>query len=360
MLDGRFLVDAHLDSGTLAAVYRAVDQEAHRVVSIKVLARATGSRPSRRVQRDFSALQKLIHPNVARLYAVGITADGRPYLATEYLDGETLRRYLRRLRILTAEEMLPIAIQIANGLAAAHHSGVLHGDLKPENVFVTGDGSLKISDFGTVQWIAENLEGTGFGIGTPAYMAPERLIDDVAVSEDPLSDLYSLGIIEYEMLAGYNPVLSGHKALSRAEISWRQAAAPPRVPVGVPLELWSVLEPTLRKEPDRRPASAREHARQLERLAARLGTRPSAPSAPLARAQASTVAQMAVSRVRRSLLVGAAVGVTAGALVFAGWWLGSRQGSSAARSVQEASGVGPAQKRGEPSRQSTSRGVPRD
>lgn len=338
IVDRRFRIEQVLDVGPLASVYRATDQQARRTVALKVLTARQAARrdSSRRMQHDLKALQKLVHPNVARLYLTGTTPDGWPFIAMEYLEGDTLRRYLRKHRILSTEQMLPFALQIAEGLCAAHECGVLHGDLKPENVFVMRSGLVKIADFGTARLIAETHGERGFGIGTPAYMAPERLIDNLSISEDPRSDLYSLGTIEYEMLAGYNPVLGQHKDLSRAEVSWRQAAAPPRVPVGIPLELWSVLEPTLRKEPDRRPATAREHAEQLGKLAERLGGRASARPLGLAFSRALTPTELVVRRALRSLLLGTALGAAAGALVFAGWWFGAHQSGTLSRARPEA------------------------
>jgi serine/threonine-protein kinase len=211
----------------------------------------------------------------------------------------------------------------------------LHRDLKPENVFVSRSGQVKIADFGTARLLADVHGERGFGIGTPAYMAPERLIDDgPAFPEDGRSDLYSLGIIEYEMVAGYNPVLGEHKQLSRAEVSWRQAAVPPRVPVGVPLELWSVLEPTLRKEPDRRPSSVRDHLHQLQKVTARLAGQKGALPAAWAFAPARTPTELMIRRALRSVVTGAAVGAAGGVLVFIGWWIGAHQ-VGAARQAPE-------------------------
>jgi serine/threonine-protein kinase len=322
----RFRVEHKLDAGSLAEVYRATDVTTGRVVALKVL---TASHPdhelaSRRARREFKAIQKLVHRNVVQIFASGTTPDHRFWIATEYVEGETLRRYLRRHRILAVEDMLPLALQMAEGLSAAHAASVLHRDLKPENIFVLDTGLVKLADFGTARLLADLNAERGTSLGTPAYMAPERLIENGSrFADDPRSDLYSLGIIEYEMLAGYNPVLGEQKDLSRAEVSWRQAAVPPRVPLGVPLEVWSVLEPTLRKEPDRRPTSAHEHALQLERLVRRLGGSREALPAPWAFTPARTPAELFVRRALRSIGAGAALGAIAGGLVYSGWWLGA-------------------------------------
>lgn len=353
----RYRIEQALDSGSLAEVYRATDLDTRRSVAIKLLTVAADRVLSRRLQRELKALQKLVHSNVAEVYGIGSTEDGRTFVAMEYLDGETLRRYMRRHRILDADAMLPFALQIAEGLAAAHAAGVLHRDLKPENIFVMPSGLLKIADFGTARLMAEVHVEHGMGIGTPAYMAPERLIETSSqLSEDPRSDLYSLGIIEYEMLAGYNPILGDQKGLSRAEVSWRQAAVPPRVPVGVPLEVWSVLEPTLRKEPDRRPANAREHALQLEKLVSRLGGQESAVPPPWAFTPARTPTELFVQRAVRSLLTGAGIGAVGGALVFIGWWLGINQArSSKSLETPEPTWIAPAPARSEASSRERSR-----
>lgn len=322
----RFRIEEPLDAGRLAEVYRAHDGHTGRTVALKVLTDPVSRRdvPGRRARRDLKALQRLTHRNVVQLFDTGISEDGRPWLAMEYVEGDTLRRYLRRHRILSVQDMLPLALQMAEGLSAAHAIDVLHRDLKPENVFVLRSGLVKISDFGTARLLSDVLGERGVGLGTPAYMAPERLIEDAStLSEDPRSDIYSLGIIEYEMLAGYNPVLGDQRDLSRTEVSWRQAAVPPRVPVGVPLEVWSVLEPTLRKEPDRRPASAQEHALALERLIQRLGAERAAVAGAWALTPARTPADLLLRRALRSVLTGAAIGAVGGALVFLGWWLGT-------------------------------------
>lgn len=342
----RFQIQSALDTGSVAEVYHAIERPGGRSIALKVfLERHAGERAGgRRVRRELKALQRLVHPNVARVLGTGVTQDGHFWIATEYVEGETLRRYLRRQRILGIEETLSLAVQLAEALSAAHACSVLHRDLKPENIFVTSAGIAKVADFGTTMLAAELHDRSSgrFGIGTPAYLAPERLIDERGhFQNDPRSDLYSLGIIEYEMLAGYNPVLGSQKALSRTEVAWRQASVPPRVPVGVPLEVWSVLEPTLRKEPDRRPASAREHAAQLRRLLNRLhghrGALPVAWTLPSSR----TPEQLFLRRTLRSIAWGMLLGVLAGSLVFMGWWFGVRSVSGVDREHAPLTGAYP-------------------
>jgi serine/threonine protein kinase len=201
---GPYDILAPLGAGGMGEVYRARDSRLDREVAIKVLPGSFATDPDRlrRFELEARATGMLNHPNILAVYDIG-THDGAPYLVTELLEGDTLRAHIPVPRRKTIE----YAMQIANGLAAAHAKGITHRDLKPENIFITNDGRVKLLDFGLAKLTSADPALTasfgattpGVAMGTVGYMSPEQVRGQAV---DPRSDIFSLGVILYEMISG--------------------------------------------------------------------------------------------------------------------------------------------------------------
>jgi len=275
---GPYEVLSILGVGGMAEVYRARDTRLGREIALKVVNEALASDPElmRRFEQEARLAGSLNHPNLVAVYDVGLH-DGAAYFITELLKGESLRQRLSRgpIPIQTAIDW---GTQLAEGLAAAHARGIVHRDVKPDNVFITSDGHVKLLDFG----IAKLAEGkraefshgileqtltpaggetqTGAIVGTPAYMAPEQIRGEQV---DPRTDIFSLGAVLYEMLSGHRPfagsslIESGHAILH---------AEPPSLPEGVRPAVAQVVRRCLEKEPSHRLQCASDLAFALEVL----------------------------------------------------------------------------------------------
>src|SRR5262245_691792 len=208
---GPYEIAAPLGAGGMGEVYRARDERLQRDVAIKVLPASLSQDPDRlkRFEQEAQAAGVLNHPNITAVHDFG-SHEGAPYIVTELLEGETLRSRLSS-GALPVRKAVDYAQQLARGLAAAHEKGIVHGDHKPENVFVTKDGRVKILDFGLAKLKSEKdgepqtdlktVSGTepGVVLGTMGYMSPEQVRGKAA---DKRSDLFSFGAILYEMLSG--------------------------------------------------------------------------------------------------------------------------------------------------------------
>jgi eukaryotic-like serine/threonine-protein kinase len=267
---GPFEVVDLLGAGGMGAVYRAYDPRLRREVALKVLPPAFSRDPDRlrRFEQEALAVARLAHPNILAVHDIG-THDDAPYMVTELLEGETLRKKMTG-QALPVRRAVDYAIQIGRGLAAAHEQGIVHRDIKPENVFVTRDGHLKVLDFGLAKLTdvdsvsgasAATLTVHSFGpLGTAAYMSPEQAR---GVRADHRADLFSVGVVLYEMLAGAAPF--------RRETAAEMMTAvlrddPPDLPdaVGCPPALARILQHCLEKDPALRYQSARDLVFDLE------------------------------------------------------------------------------------------------
>src|SRR6266550_3322933 len=206
---GRYDIRSHLGSGGMGEVYLAYDTELEREIAVKVLRDQEGSgERSRRFVQEAKAASALHHPNVAHVYEIGSQDDMR-FIAMEIIKGETLRARIAR-GPMSVDETLAIAMQVTSALAAAHREGIVHRDIKPENVMITPDGYAKVLDFGLAK--LRELRGedaatlvktkAGVAVGTLLYMSPEQIS---GAEVGPPSDIYSLGIVLYEMLHGRRP-----------------------------------------------------------------------------------------------------------------------------------------------------------
>ena len=260
----------HLARGGMADVYLAEDVDLQRKVALKVMLDAlAASDPqfAERFRREAITVAKLDHPNIVQVYTVGQTPAGQPYIAMQYIEGGSLQEKLAELadrkKLLTTEQTLNVARQIALALAAAHKAGIVHRDLKPANVLIRPDGTPVLVDLGiaAVQGGAK-LTQTGSVIGTPAYMSPEQVR---GVPLDGRADLYSLGIMLYEMLTGIRPfdgdssIAVLHQQVYEEPLpldKFRPDLRPPTV---------KLVETALQKDPARRYQSAQEMVQAVDR-----------------------------------------------------------------------------------------------
>ena len=315
----RYELERPLGHGAMAVVDLARDVELDRPVALKRLAEnlARDDELHARFLREARLAARLAHPNVVRVYDVG-EHEGRPFIAMEYVDGETLADLLARRGPLPPDEVAALGIQICSALEAAHTAGLVHRDVKPHNLLLRKDGQLKLGDFG----IAFALGGTrltmaGTVLGTAAYLAPEQARGEEVTAA---ADIYALGAVLYELLAGRPP----RTPSSVAELAEATEILPPP---GAPPALAAVVKRCLESEPRRRPQSAAEVARALA------AARPDVPTQRLRR-----------PRVRRPtpvvVLAAAAVAAIVGGVVAA---LVTRDGGTPPQSTPTPVRVAPVQ-----------------
>jgi serine/threonine-protein kinase len=259
---GDYLALANLGGGTFGQVYRAVQPRSGAVVAIKLLRQPIDD--ASRVITEARAAAMIRHGNVVAVYDLGLTADRRPYIVMQHLEGVSLRRWL--VPGIGLDRLVPIASDILRGLAAAHRLGVVHRDLKPDNVFVTLKPAPRaiIVDFGLAKLIADphspNLTVTGESIGTPRYMAPEQIRCHAI---DGRTDLYALGVMLYEALAGRPPFTDeATYALFDAHVN-RPPPALTELRPDLPPAACAVIERALEKDPAARFSGADEMRRAL-------------------------------------------------------------------------------------------------
>ncbi len=203
-LNGRYTLESRIGSGGMSTVYRAHDETLERFVAIKLMNRevAADSDQLERFRREARAVARLSHPNIVHVIDAG-EDDARPYIVFECVDGETLKERIRRLGRLEIPEALTYCIEIARALGAAHSRNVVHRDVKPQNVLIDRAGTAKVTDFGIARTLEEDgLTADGRVLGTTDYVAPEQALGQKATVQ---SDLYSLGVVLYEMLTGELP-----------------------------------------------------------------------------------------------------------------------------------------------------------
>ncbi|HYG62615.1 MAG TPA: protein kinase [Thermoanaerobaculia bacterium] len=261
----RYRVLGPLGGGAMGVVHEAEDTALGRRVALKFLPAELSRDPDskERFLREARAASALDHPNVCTIHEIGETGDGRLFLAMARYEGETLKRRLERGSV-SLEEALDIVRQIAHGLAKAHRQGIVHRDIKPANLMLTGDGVVKILDFGIAKLAGEaGLTRLGTPMGTPAYMSPEQARGDEV---GPASDVWSMGAVVYEMLAGRRlfPADNEHAvlyAILHEEPKPLRALRP-----DVPPELERIVARMLARDPAARYPSAVEAHAEIKAL----------------------------------------------------------------------------------------------
>src|SRR3954449_5670094 len=214
LLSGRYRLDAEIGAGGMSTVYRAFDTVLERPVAIKLMHRhiAAHSEQLERFRREGRAVAQLSHPHIVTVIDAS-EDEGTPYIVFEFVDGETLKQRIQRCGRLAIPEALAYAIEIARALGAAHERGIVHRDIKPQNVLIDEEGSAKVTDFGIARSLdEEGLTADGRVLGTTDYVSPEQALGQDVEGQ---SDIYSLGVVLYEMLSGSVP-FSGETQVSVA------------------------------------------------------------------------------------------------------------------------------------------------
>ena len=270
---GHYKILDRIGSGGMGEVYRARDTRLGRTVAIKVLPAAVADDPDRRERflREARAAAALSHPNIAALYEIG-EENGQLYLVFEFVPGEPLSKVIAG-RPLNPRRAMQFAAQVADGLADAHAAGIVHRDIKPDNIVITPKGNAKVLDFGLAVWTAGGAArehaaqaittiatGAGAALGTLAYMSPEQARGEAV---DERTDIFSLGVALYEMLTGSRPFQGATPAALVLQVVDKPVPPPSTINRGVPKELDAVVARALEKDPAARFDSAATLAAEL-------------------------------------------------------------------------------------------------
>lgn len=287
---GPYEITGPVGAGGMGEVYRAHDPRLGRDVAIKVLPAGSAADPERvrRFEQEARATAALNHRNILAIHDIG-SHEGSPYLVEELLEGDSLRTRLQE-DALSPREVIGLATQVCSGLAAAHEKRIVHRDLKPENVFITDDGVVKILDFGLARLkepgtgghpqaasASPTKTGPGVVLGTVAYMSPEQLRGQ---SVDHRSDIFSLGVVLYEMLSGQQ-AFARDTAADTISAILKEAPPPLSAPEReIPAALQGIVSQCLEKRPEDRFSSAHDVALALRLLSGPVGTRPLQATGP--------------------------------------------------------------------------------
>jgi serine/threonine protein kinase/Tol biopolymer transport system component len=310
---GHYRVIEKIGAGAMGEVFRARDERLGRDVALKLIRPASSDNPDhvRRFELEARAAAALNHPNIVAIYDVGLD-DGSPYIVCELLEGNTLRKRLLD-GALPVRLAIEYSLQIVHGLIAAHDRRIIHRDLKPENLFVTTEGRVKILDFGVAKLQSAPGESgrsveeittvtkSGAVIGTVAYMSPEQLRGKTV---DHRSDIFSMGTILYEMLAGQRP-FRGDTEVDTITAVLRED--PPEIHLeeaGIPIPFRQVIRHCLEKESEKRFQSARDLAFALETLSDASGGRTTRFGKPKLKAKVLPWALTAALLIMMLLLAG--------------------------------------------------------
>jgi serine/threonine protein kinase len=258
----------------MGVVYDAEDERLPRRVALKFLSEELADDPdaTRRLRREAQTIALLNHPNICTIYDVD-DHEGRPFIAMERLDGTTLKVYMAR-RTLETSELADIATQIAEALSVAHDKGVIHRDIKPGNIFIGEHGHVKVLDFGLARRLPPTDEGTGMEgstipgrpLGTASYMAPERILQ---LPLDARSDLFSLGVVIYEMATGRLPFTGASTGETVINILEKEPTPLTKLSPDRPKKLERIVARLLTKRADGRYQSAADLQKDLSRLGSR-------------------------------------------------------------------------------------------
>ena len=268
----RYELQEVVGTGGMSSVYRAVDTLLERNVALKILHPHYGEDAEyvERFRREARSVAQLSHPNIVTVIDRG-EADGHQYIVFEYVDGESLKQLVDRTGPLPARRAVELGLQVAEALAFAHNAGLVHRDVKPQNVLVTEDGEAKVTDFGIARSldVEHGVTQTGTVMGTSNYLSPEQASGKAVT---PATDVYSLGVVLYELLTAEVP-FPGDNFVA---VAMKHLNDPPpdilQQRPDVPLRLASALDRALEKDPARRFPSMDEFAAELRQSMQELGT----------------------------------------------------------------------------------------
>src|SRR5256714_3587627 len=248
---GRYEVISELGRGAMGVVYKALDPTIGRTVALKTMRVDVHGLETEDVLRRFKnearASGVLSHPNIVTIYDAG-EQDGMVYIAMEYIEGTTLHSMLAERRVLTADEVIQLSRQICKGLDYAHSHEIIHRDVKPANIMITANGTVKIMDFGIAK-AGGGMTSTGQVLGTPNYMSPEQVKGKTL---DGRSDLFSFGVILYEMITGEKPFVGQNVTTIIYKIVHENPIAPRDLDVTIHPGLSAVVTKSLAKLPEER------------------------------------------------------------------------------------------------------------
>ena len=271
LLDGRYRVGPRIARGGMATVYEATDMRLDRVCALKIMHSNLGDDEdfAGRFVREARSAARLSHPNVVAVFDQG-DDDGTLFLAMEYIPGHTLRDLIRKESPMAPAKALAMIDPILSALAAAHEAGMIHRDVKPENVLLAEDGRVKVADFGLARAVSAETQHTATGgilIGTVSYLSPELVVDGKA---DARSDVYAAGVLIYEMLTGRKP----HEGESPIQVAYKHVhedVPPPSEEIpGIPAYVDALVARATARDRELRPADARVLLHQVRRVRAAL------------------------------------------------------------------------------------------
>ena len=257
LLDGRYRIGPRIARGGMASVHEAVDQRLHRTVAVKIMHPGLGDDGdfAARFVREARAAARLSHPNVVAVYDQG-DDDGTLFLAMELIAGHTLRDTVSKEAPMSPARALALLEPVVSALAAAHRAGIVHRDVKPENVLIADDGRIKVADFGLAKAVGTDTQHTATGgvlIGTVSYLAPELVSEGTS---DARADVYAVGVMLYELLTGRKP----HEGETPIQVAYKHVhedvPPPSRVVPGLPAYVDALVARATSRDTSQRPADA--------------------------------------------------------------------------------------------------------
>ncbi len=265
IFDNRYRIERVIGIGGMAIVFKATDLLMRRVVAVKILKdEIAGDEPSvKRFINEYKAIAMLSHPNIVNIYDVSVRENIK-YIVMEYVDGITLKNYMRHREVLNLREIVSYTTQILRALDHAHKKGIIHRDIKPQNIMLLKNGIIKVMDFGIAKLPnAETVTLTDKAIGTVYYISPEQVEGGQI---DSRSDLYSLGVMLYEMATGQLP-FTADTPVSVALMQVNETAVPPReINPQIPVGLEQIICRAMEKNPDDRYQSAEDMLSHIQKL----------------------------------------------------------------------------------------------
>ena len=256
LIGGRYEIISLVGSGGMADVYNAVDNRLSRQVAIKVLKEEYSSDKNfvMKFRAEAQSVAGLSHPNIVNVYDVG-EDEGLHYIVMELVEGITLKKFIERKGRLELKEAVGIAIQIAQGMEAAHTNHIIHRDIKPQNIIISKEGKVKVTDFGIAKAATSNTIAAGQAVGSVHYISPEQARGGYS---DEKSDIYSLGITLYEMISGKMP-FAADNTVSVALLHINEEAVPLReLDPEIPASIEKIVQKCMQKKPERRYLTATE------------------------------------------------------------------------------------------------------
>ena len=263
ILGGRYEILKRIGSGGMADVYMAIDQKLNRKVAVKVLKPeyVDDEKFLKKFQTEAQAIASLTHPNIVNIYDVGLE-EGVNYIVMELAGGITLKEYIKRKGRLSPQETVDISLQIASALSHAHNHHIIHRDIKPQNILISDDGMIKVTDFGIAKAAnANTVTSTATAIGSVHYISPEQAKGRFC---DEKSDIYSLGITMYEMVTGRVP-FDHENGVTIALMHLQNEITPPsEITEGIPDSLEKIILKCVMKKPEERYQTADELIEDLK------------------------------------------------------------------------------------------------